>query len=64
MWFYGQYRIIAYAGDENMKNYYLTHANVAEMDGNLHEPVFNIDGDGIGIFGSAIADTLYFTVLQ
>ncbi len=62
MWFFGKYRIIAYAGDENMKNYYLTHANVFEMDGNLHEPELNIDGDGIGIFGSAIADTLYFTL--
>jgi hypothetical protein len=63
MWFMGRYRIIAYAGDENMKDYYLTHANVFEMDGNLHEPEMNITGDGIGIFGSAIADTLYFTLI-
>ncbi len=63
MWFFGQYRIIAYAGDNNMKNYYLTHANVFEIDGNLHEPDLNIEGDGIGIFGSAIADTLYFNLL-
>ncbi len=60
MWFMGRYRIIAYAGDNNMKDYYLTHANVVETDGNLHEPEMNITGDGIGIFGSAIADTFYF----
>ena len=63
MWFMGRYRVIAYAGDDNMKNYYLTHANVVEMDGNLHEPEMNITGDGIGIFGSAIADTFYFDLL-
>jgi len=64
LWFYSRYRIIGYAGDKNMKNYYLTHANVQEMDGNLHEPAFNIEGDGIGVFGSAIADTFYFEVLR
>jgi len=63
MWFMGRYRIIAYAGDENMKDYYLTHANVIETDGNLHEPEMNITGDGIGIFGSAIADTFYFELM-
>lgn len=63
MWFMGRYRIIAYAGDENMKDYYLTHANVIETDGNLHEPEMNITGEGIGIFGSAIADTFYFDLL-
>jgi Domain of unknown function (DUF4249) len=63
MWFMGRYRIIAYAGDNNMKDYYLTHANVVETDGNLHEPEMNITGDGIGIFGSAIADTFYFDLL-
>lgn len=63
LWFMGRYRIIAYAGDNNMKDYYLTHANVVEPDGNLHEPEMNISGDGIGIFGSAIADTFYFDLL-
>lgn len=62
--FFGRYRVIVYAGDLNMKNYYFTFKNVMEMDGNLHEPVFNIDGNGIGVFGSAITDTLYFNVLR
>lgn len=62
--FYGRHRIIAYAGDINMRNYILTYKRVMEMDGNLHEPRFNIDGDGIGVFGSAIADTVYFDVLK
>lgn len=63
MWFMGRYRVIAYAGDNNMKDYYLTQANVIETDGNLHEPKMNISGDGIGIFGSAIADTFYFDLV-
>jgi hypothetical protein len=62
IWFYGEYQIIAYAGDQNFKDFLLTHDFVQEMDGNLHEPRFHIDGDGIGVFGSAIADTVYLTV--
>jgi hypothetical protein len=63
-WFYGRYRLIAYAGDKNYKDYYLTHADVQEMDGNFHEPVLHVDGDGVGVFGSVIADTLYYEVLR
>ena len=37
---------------------------VQEIDGNFHEPVFHIDGDGIGVFGSAVTDTVYFSVTQ
>ena len=64
LWFYGWYRIIVYTADKNYKDYYLTHADVQEMDGNFHEPVFHIEGDGIGIFGSVVADTMYFKLLQ
>lgn len=60
--FFGRYRVIAYAGDQNMKDFYLSYRNVYEMDGNLHEPVFHIAGDGIGVFGSAITDTTWFYV--
>jgi len=60
--FYGRYRVVAYAGDDNMKDYYFTFKMVTEMDGNLHEPVMHIQGDGIGIFGSAIADTLFLKI--
>lgn len=62
LWFYGNYRIIVYACDENFRLYVLTYKNVQEFDGNFHEPRINIDGDGIGIFGSAIADTVYLKV--
>jgi hypothetical protein len=62
LWFYSRYRIIGYSGDKNMKDYYLAHANVQEMDGNLHEPAFNIEGDGIGIFGPAVADTFFLEI--
>jgi hypothetical protein len=63
-WFYGEYRAILYAGDNNFKQYFLTHNDVQDIDGNLYEPNFFINGDGIGVFGSAIADTVYFTVLR
>lgn len=63
-WFYGKYRAIVYAGDDNFKNYFLTHADVQDIDGNLYEPKFNIEGDGIGVFGSAIADTVFYEVLK
>jgi hypothetical protein len=62
--FYGWYRVIAYAGDQNFKDFFLTHANVMEMDGNLHEPKMHFAGDGIGVFGSVIADTLYYKILE
>jgi hypothetical protein len=62
--FYGWYRVIAYAGDANYKDFFLTHSSVMEMDGNLHEPKMHFEGDGIGVFGSVIADTLFFKVLE
>ncbi len=61
-WFYGDYRIIIYACDENFRLYIQTYKNVQEFDGNFHEPRINIQGDGIGIFGSAIADTVFLKV--
>lgn len=63
-WFYGDYRLVLYAGDRNFYHYYATHKNVMGMDGNLHEPIFDIEGDGIGVFGSAIVDTVYMQVLR
>lgn len=63
-WFYGNYRVITYAGDENYRLFFLTYRNVQEFDGNFHEPRLNIDGDGIGVFCSVIADTVYFKVLK
>jgi len=63
-WFYGKYRIIVYAGDDNYKNFVLTYKNVQEFDGNFHEPQMNMQGDGIGIFGSVIADTVYVSVTK
>ncbi|MCX6151764.1 MAG: DUF4249 family protein [Ignavibacteriales bacterium] len=64
IWFYGKYRAIVYAGDKNFKDFFLTQDNVQEMDGNFHEPKLHIDGDGIGVFGSAVADTVYFTITK
>lgn len=62
IWFYGDYRIIFYAGDNNFKQFVLTYKSVQEFDGNFHEPRMNMQGDGIGIFASAIADTVYLKV--
>jgi len=63
-WFFGEYQVIVYAADRNFKDFLQTHEEVQEIDGNFHEPAFHIEGDGIGVFGSAIADTAFFTVLR
>lgn len=62
IWFYGGYQAVLYAGDRNFKDFLTTADQVQELDGNFHEPALHIEGDGIGIFASAIADTVYFTV--
>ena len=62
--FYDRYRIIIYAADENYKDYLMTYRDVMEMNGNFHEPKFNIEGDGIGIFASFDADTVYCQVTK
>lgn len=63
-WFYGNYTIVAYAGDANFKDYVLTAPSVQEADGNFHEPVLIFQGDGIGVFASAIADTATFSIVR
>jgi hypothetical protein len=61
-WFYGRYRVIIYAADRNFYDFFITSKNVMELDGNFHEPRMHIDGDGIGVFGSAVTDTVYFAI--
>lgn len=61
-WFYGEYKAIVYAADKNFADFIVTNGSVQEMDGNFHEPKQHVQGDGIGIFGSAIADTVYFSI--
>lgn len=63
-WFYGKYRLILYAADKNFTDYFLTHSQIQDIDGNLWEPKFHFEGDGIGVFGAAIPDTVYFEVLR
>jgi hypothetical protein len=64
LWFYSPYRLVLYAGDENFYHFFRTHRSVQNVDGNLHEPLFHIDGDGIGVFGSAVIDTLSLNILK
>jgi hypothetical protein len=64
LWFYDTYEIIMYATDDNYREFVQTYNNVQEEDGNFHEAKFNIDGNGIGVFGSMIADTAYIEVLR
>jgi hypothetical protein len=64
IWFYGEYRVIIYAGDKNFKNFFLTQKDLQELDGNFHEPKVDIKGDGIGVFASAVTDTTYFFVKE
>jgi hypothetical protein len=63
-WFFSRYRVILYAADENFADYLLTHDQIQEIDGNLLEPEFHFQGDGIGVFGSAIADTVFVEVRE
>lgn len=63
-WFYGPYTLIAYAGDTNFKDYVMTAPSVQEFDGNFHEPIQIFNGDGIGVFASAIRDTVKFTIIK
>ncbi len=64
IWFYGRYQIIVYAADRNYRDFCLSFDNVEEQDGNYHEPAMHIQGDGIGVFGSMIADTVFVKVLR
>jgi hypothetical protein len=64
IWFYGPYRLVLYAGDENFYHFFATHRTVQSVDGNLHEPLFHIEGDGIGVFGSAVIDTLSLNIIK
>ncbi len=62
--FYSPYRAIVYAGDVNFRNFLLSATNVEEMDGNYHEPKQVLEGDGIGVFASAIKDTVVFRIVK
>jgi hypothetical protein len=62
--FYGEYDLFVYAGDQNFKDFIQTYDQVQDIDGNFYEPVFHIDGDGIGVFASAVVDTASFTILK
>lgn len=62
--FYGRYRVIFYAMEKNAKSFYLTHQDVQDQDGNFVEPKMALTGDGIGVFGSALADTVFLEVLR
>lgn len=64
LWFYDTYELIIYASDKNYKEFIQTYNDVQEQDGNFHEPKFNIEDDGIGVFGSMVADTAYIEVLR
>jgi hypothetical protein len=61
--FYSTYQVIIYAADKNYREFLQTFSRVQEIDGNFHEAKFNMEGEGIGVFGSVIPDTAYITVL-
>lgn len=64
VWFYSRYEIIIYAADTNYSSFLQTFDDVQEDDGNFHEPEFRLEGDGMGYFGSAIADTVMLEVTR
>lgn len=63
-WFYSPYTVIGYAGDVNFRSFALSAGQVQEFDGNFHEPIRIFNNDGIGVFASAIKDTLKFKVVK
>ena len=63
-WFYSTYKAFVYAGDKNFRNYLFSVPNVKEFDGNFHEPVQIFTGDGIGVFASAVRDTVEFNIVR
>jgi len=64
LWFYGHYTITAYAGDKNFRDFVLSASEVKEFDGNFHEPIVDFQGDGIGVFASAIKNTITFRLVK
>ena len=63
-WFYTNFEIVVLACDKNFKEYFLTIDRLAEVDGSYHEAMLNFEGDGVGVFGSYIADTSYCKVIK
>lgn len=63
-WFYSPYTVTVYAGDKNFLYYLFTASNVMEMDGNFHEPIVIFEGDGVGVFASAIKETVRFNIIR
>ncbi len=64
IWYYGDYQVILYAADENFADFFLSYRQVRDIDGNLWEPRFHFEGDGIGVLGAAVADTVFFRVVE
>ncbi len=62
-WFYSTYTTVVYAGDDNFRYYIFTAKNVQEFDGNFHEPKVIFTGDAMGVFASAIRDTVTFRII-
>ena len=42
--------------------FFRTHLNVQEVDDNLQDSICHINGDGIGVFGSAGMNTLSLNI--
>jgi hypothetical protein len=64
LWFYSEYNVVAYATDKNYRDFWQTYRDVQEIDGNFHEAKFHLEGDGIGVFGAVVADTVRIKVLK
>jgi hypothetical protein len=63
-WFYSPYTVTVYAGDKNLRYYLSTVMEIQEMDGNFHEPYPVLEGDGIGVFASAIKEVVKFKITK
>jgi hypothetical protein len=54
----GKQRFILTSGDINFRDYVTQPKEVTDVDGNLYEPKYHINGMGIGVFGSMVSDTV------
>ena len=62
--YYGLQRLIITTGDINFLDYITQPQEMVDVDGNYFEPKHHINGNGIGVFGSMISDTVEVTLLK
>ena len=55
---------VCYIPRSKLRDFQATHEVPQGAASNHHEPAFDVDGDGLGVFGSAVVDMVYLEVLR